>query len=117
MEMVSQIIPFPAARRAAAPSRATPDPSAARMARLAFAFPSLRGAPGIEPWDPSILDHWADQQRRSSSERHAARFLLAVWDGFAEWRCGRFDAMAAVSVWDPVHRGAFLTWAAKPWNP
>ncbi len=93
-----------------------PDRLADRMADLARGFPSTRGAPGIDPWHPGELNRWATGPA-SHGERHAARFLLSVWDPSIEWEAGRFDVMEALRVWDMPHRAAFLRWAAEPWWP
>ncbi len=85
-----------------------------RMTGLARGFPAMRGAPGIDPWRPGELDRWAAGPA-SHGERHAARFLLAVWDPSTAWEAGRFDAMEALRVWDPAHRAAYLAWADDPW--
>ncbi len=49
-----------------------------RLAALARTFPSLDNAP-LEPWDPEKFDRWA--RVLSSGGQHAARFILAVWNG------------------------------------
>jgi hypothetical protein len=89
---------------------------AERIAELARTFPSLAGAPGVKPWEPETLDSWAATVA-SSGERHAARFILAVWDPGYVWDCGRFDLMEALAAWDEAHRRALLAWAAEPWWP
>lgn len=86
------------------------------MIGLARRFPSMRGAPGIDPWNPEHLNAWAAGPA-SSGERHAAQFLLALWDSSAEWEAGHFDALEALGAWDLSHRTAFLGWAADPWWP
>jgi hypothetical protein len=83
--------------------------------RLALSFPTLHEAAGVCPWEAVRLDAWACGPAPGSGALHAARFVLAVWDNAAEWRCGRFDAVEALASWDAPHRGAFLTWVAKPW--
>jgi hypothetical protein len=87
-----------------------------RMTELALRFPSMRGAPGVNPWDPEKLVYWG-AGGASSGERRTARFLLTVWNRYAEWEIGRFDIFEALNVWDLPHREAFLLWAADPWWP
>ena len=93
-----------------------PDRLADQMTDLARGFPSMRGAPGVEPWDPGELNRWAAGPA-SSGERHAARFLLSVWDPATGWEAGRFDVLEALRIWDVTDRAAFLEWAADPWWP
>lgn len=88
-----------------------------RVSRLAKSFPSLRRTPGVEPWEPMLLDEWAASSVISHGELCAAQFLLAVWDNKGDWNCGNFDLMEALSVWDIEHRVAFLSWASQPWWP
>ncbi len=90
-------------------------PEAIKIQWLARTFPSLRKAPGVDPWIPHELNRWAVGPA-SSGERHAARFVLAVWDNDAGWECGRFDVVEALTAWDEPHRRAFLAWAYEPWR-
>ena len=87
-----------------------------RMTELARGFPAMRGARGIDPWEPAELNRWAAGPA-SHGERHTVRFLLAVWDPSTAWEAGRFDVLEALRVWDLKHRAAFLQWAADPWWP
>jgi hypothetical protein len=82
---------------------------------LADTFPSLERAPGVHPWDALKVEKWAVSGGPSHGELCAARFILAVWNQYDEWRCGPFDVMDALRVWDLPHRKAFLDWAADPW--
>ena len=84
---------------------------AARLAQLARSFPTLQAAAGLSPWEPHPFAAWAG----GPVPGHAARFILAVWNSDADWPCGKFDAVEALSVWDGPHHGAFLTWVAAPW--
>ena len=88
----------------------------ARMTAFALTFPAMRYALGVEPWDALELDAWGSGPR-SHGERVTAQFLLNVWDPSTEWKCGRFDLMEALRIWDPEHHKAFLRWAAAPWWP
>lgn len=97
---------------------AAPSPSGPvrRMTELARSFPSLRHAPGVDPFDVEPLDCWA-AGKASHGEALAARFVLAVWSPEEAWEAGRFDVMEALRVWDLPHREAFLKWASDPWWP
>ena len=86
-----------------------------RIRELVHSFPTLQRAPGTSPWDPRRLDGWAASPAPSDGARHAAAFVLAVWDRVATWECGRFSVVDAYSVWDKEHRYAFLHWAHNPW--
>jgi hypothetical protein len=81
-----------------------------KMSALAKSFPTLEDAPGVEPWDPAGLNRWASGPAPSSGARHAARFVLSVWN----WN-NRFDVHSAIRVWDDRHVAAFAAWALKPW--
>jgi hypothetical protein len=88
-----------------------------KMTTFAKSFPSMAKASGVALWDAHTLDGWAAETPLSHGELVTARFLLAVWDPAREWRCGRFDLMEALRVWDEQHRAAFLAWAEDPWWP
>ena len=88
--------------------------AAGKMTALAALFPSLRDAPGLSPWDPRRLDAWATVAPNEAA-RHAARFVLGVFDDCEPWACGRFDVLRAVRAWDDEHRRAFAGWAILPW--
>lgn len=75
----------------------------------------MKGAPGIRPWEALRLDGWAATRQPSHGEVVTAQFVLAVWNPDEVWKCGRFDLMEALAVWDLAHRAAFLNWAANPW--
>lgn len=99
------------------PTAANPYP---RMSEIAESFPTLRGKPGVRPFDAERLAEQAPVA--SSGERHAIRFVLTVFNGAAV-RSGAyeglavFDAEDALSSWDPAHRRAFVAWASAPWWP
>ncbi len=88
----------------------------ARMTAFALTFHSMHYASGVEPWDAVELETWASGPR-SHGERVTAQFLLNVWDPSTEWRCGRFDLMEALRIWDAEHHKAFLRWVTDPWWP
>jgi hypothetical protein len=81
----------------------------------ALSFPTLAQAAGVCPWDAPRLDASACGPSPGDGTRHAARFVLGVWDNTTAWRCGRFEAVAALACWDGQHRLAFMTWVARPW--
>ena len=46
--------------------------------------------------------------------RHAAKFILEVWDG--KYPGSAFRAVDAMTEWDDAHRAAFLAWCRAPWR-
>jgi hypothetical protein len=87
------------------------------MSRMAEAFPTLRDAPGVRPWDPAKLDGWLRSSPSiTSGSRDAAAFVLGLWNGSGTWSAS-FDVHRALSAWDGAHRAAFLAWASAPWWP
>lgn len=89
-----------------------------RMTALARSFPTLAArAEGVDPWNAEVLDGWACGPVPGSGALHAARFVLAVWNGYAKWECGPYLAVEAMSVWDREHRSACVAWATDPWWP
>ena len=86
-----------------------------RMAALARSFPTLSGADGVEPFDPEALDLWACGPVPGNSAKHAARFVLSVWDAGADWQCGPFNLARAAGTWDGRHLTALRAWLADPW--
>ena len=87
----------------------------ARMQTLALSFPTLTKCRGLQPWDPDEFDQWATGPEPGHGALCAARFVLAVWNPYANWRCGQFDLMEAIFCWDENHRRAFQRWVADPW--
>jgi hypothetical protein len=71
-----------------------------KMTALAQTFPTIAKASGVEPWNAVELETWGSGPR-SHGERVTTQLLLAVWDPSTEWKCGRFDLMDALRVWDP----------------
>lgn len=91
----------------------TRDP-AAIISILARQFPALKKAPGLDPWDPAILDEWAASDRQSTGTRAVVRFLLAVWNGSPDfWKCGPFLIRDLESL-DDENLEVWKTWAARP---
>jgi hypothetical protein len=89
----------------------------ARMTAFALSFHSLRNAPGVKLWDADTLDRWAADTALSHGERVTAQFVLHVRDPDHAWRCGKFDLMEALRVWDNDHHAGFLAWVKEPWWP
>jgi hypothetical protein len=91
-----------------------------RMSELAERFPTLRGKPGVRPWNQTVFGEWLKGPGPGSGSTHAGLFVLAVWNGHGPheaWELGHFDVVKAFGAWDDEHRRAFLTWAAEPWCP
>ncbi len=72
--------------------------------------------PGANPWDSRLLDD--NFAGASAGERFAIQFLLNVWNSDQDWKCGPFDSLDALAVWQggPFH-ASFLKWAESPWWP
>ncbi len=85
----------------------------ARIRGLAWSFPALKKAPGVDPWDAMLLDRWAESGSASSGERQAARFILCVWNRH-EWG-NKFFMSDALNTWDDKNLKAFQGWVAAPW--
>ena len=84
------------------------------MARLAGRFPALKGAQGIDPWNPEALDEWAASGRRGSGARAVVRFLLAVWNGSEDhWKAGPFR-LRDLGELDEENFEVWKAWAARP---
>jgi len=98
----------------------------AAMVTLAAGFPSLHGVPGCNPWDAGELVAWLNGGAPTSGSRHAAMFLLNVWNCGTDWRAeglrvkaglGRFNFAEAIATWDEEHRAACAAWLAAPFHP
>lgn len=88
------------------------------LSLLGRAFPNLSQADGLRPfWNPYALSDWARDPARTEEQRDCVRFLLTVWDPgrLEHGPLGPFDAMAAITRWDPAQRAVFAVWAADPW--
>ena len=79
-----------------------------RIAREASFFPSLKDAAGVWPWNPELLDKWANEDIRTEAEKNSARFILNLWEPANQWKSGSFDPKRAIESWDLVHRKAFM---------
>ncbi len=84
-------------------------------AYLALSFPSLRRAPGIQPWDAEALDRWAAQPNRDPAARAAAQLALGFADSGRAWTCGRFDLWEALTIWDCDHGSPFVAFLQHCW--
>jgi hypothetical protein len=86
---------------------------------LARSFPCL--GPKLRWWNPASFDAEVFHDMIggwSTSERHAAYFILTVWNpGYAREKGWTFDAVEAVSSLDPVNRMPILQWMARPYYP
>lgn len=85
----------------------------AAMTMFASAFDSLADIPGIDPWDPSELCVWAQENIENELACTTIGFLVSIWIG----RSGSFDLHAALQLWDEPHAKAFQAWVTKPWWP
>jgi DNA primase len=95
--------------------RSNVEPKAGIVA-LANSFPALRFLQLTpDTWDPNAVD--ARAGTLSSGERAVLQFVLAVWNPRTPWRCGVFNALDALTIWDDPHRQAFFAWANNPWWP
>jgi hypothetical protein len=55
------------------------------MERLCALFPSLRSVPGTKPWSVDHLMEWLTTGAPTSGSRHAAMFVLGVWNPQTDW--------------------------------
>lgn len=86
-----------------------------KVCALAESFPSLRGKPGVRPWDPIALDNYMKKSGAGTSgSLAAARFILSVWNTTEKWKIGKFT-LGDVAKFDDAHARAFALWAANPY--
>lgn len=90
-----------------------------RMAKLAESFPTLKGLPGIIPWDPVLFAEQLGSPARTNASANAILFVLSVWNpGFqgvgVDLIKEPFNVHYAMQGWDRPHREAFLAWVANP---
>ena len=78
-----------------------------RLPSLARRFPCLKGAAGLEPFDPAALHAWTVAQGAGSAAYHAGLFLLNLY-GAGPWP--PFDVLAAARVWEDADRQMFINW-------
>ena len=104
------------------------DDLALKVCRLAITFPTLdkkildgilnigRGVARCSRGRSMLeLERFSCSAAATSGSRHAARFVLGVWNSSAVFACGQFDLHKAMATWDDGHRKAFLAWAKDPW--
>lgn len=88
------------------------------ICHLIGTFPCLRHRLRFTPesWDADDLGKMLGVL--STGERHAALFILCVWNpGYAKGEGWRFDALDAMGNWDSGNRKAFINWAQNPYWP
>lgn len=87
---------------------------AARMTALCEQFPTLRGQPGVSPWDPVLFGEQVRAPWSGAGAVDAIRFVCGVWNvDHPDARAFRLHS--ALGRWDDSHRAAFNAWAAHPW--
>ena len=118
------------ARSAATAERWGTEPEE-RMRRLCASFPTLRGAPGTDPWDALRLVEWlCTSGAVTTGSRFAGQFVLQVWNPTTDWGAQAkvslgltevalppFNVVLALAHWDDDHEGAFRAWAELPFWP
>jgi hypothetical protein len=106
------------------------------MTRLCRSFPTLRGVPGADPWNAMQLLEWlCTSGGVTTGSKHAARFVLQVWNPSTDWgalamtppaeeglglkgvELAPFNAVEALAVWDSDHGRAFREWCELPFWP
>jgi len=102
------------------------------MDALASLFPSMRELAACSPFNALELVKWLNGPAPTSGSRHAAMFLLNVWNPDTNWcrerfddgtklrgkpDAGRFNLGRAMSAWDVEHRAACLAWMEAPFWP
>lgn len=97
-----------------------------RWIELARTFPCLAEADERHKWsmDPrgpitGLLKWLRASPSVTSGGYHAGRFMLGVWN-HSMWKDlepgdYRFDAHAALNVWDDAHLRAFQAFVRNPW--
>jgi len=110
--------------------------SSQRMVRLSHAFPTLPGVPGTDPWNAMHLLEWlCTSGAVTTGGKHAARFVLQVWNPSTDWgalamkpaadeglglkdvELAPFNVVEALAVWDSDHDRAFREWCELPFWP
>jgi hypothetical protein len=101
------------------------------MTRLCQSFPSLARIDCIDPWDATALLRWlCTSGAVTGGSRHAAKFVLQVWNSGADWQAiarkqlndeeltlEPFNVVHAFGVWDEAHAAAFRVWVELPFFP
>lgn len=101
-----------------------------RFEDLVGSIQSLRGVPGVSPWDAETLLRWMCEAERPKKQMDMARFALRVWNRFAHWSVlarelglpqlvgGRhFELVDAVVTMDVADRELVAKWLAAPFFP
>jgi hypothetical protein len=78
-----------------------------RLPSLARRFPSLKGAGGLEPWNPAAFHAWIAERGEGGAAWHAGLLLLNLW-GAGPWP--PFDLLAAARVWEDGDKQMFVNW-------
>jgi hypothetical protein len=103
-----------------APNRHLPEIRRGDMQSLIDAFPCLKRKE--VRWQTGErrngnVDFIAQIPGMSDGERHAACFILSVWNLYDEQpKRLRFHAVRAISCWGDGERAAFLAWSMDPWT-
>ncbi len=87
----------------------SPNPTVTELANI---FPSLRNAPGLDPFDELRFEKWMKEEA-SLQARHAARLVLSVWENMPQ----AFSITEAFRDWDDEHREAYVAWFQRPLMP
>lgn len=82
------------------------------LAELAKLFPSLRDAPGLDPFDEVRFADWMKSDAPPQAV-HAARLVLSVWENTPS----TFNLIEAFQNWDDEHREAYVAWFQRPLMP
>jgi hypothetical protein len=123
-ELIAEFIE--GAERAASLRARWPANGSEAMTALARLFPSMRDVEACDPFSPMALVAWLNSGASGSGSRHAAMFLLNVWNMDTDWRAeglkvragqGRFNFARAVASWDPEHQAACAAWLEAPFHP
>ena len=85
-----------------------------RVVDLARDLPCLADAPGLDPFEPSVLDDWVAEKERTKMQLHCGLLVLTAYHPFHNWKRGLFDLDVACWIWDETHSDAFLRWARDP---
>lgn len=86
------------------------------MTSLARSIPALVNMPGIDPWQPLLLEaRWGTA---SGGERAAIQFVLSVFDPQREqyWRVPPFS-LDDFSRLDEINQRAIAQWFTEPFWP
>ncbi len=88
-----------------------------RLTALAATFPTLRNPDlrGVAPFDAETVVRDLRSPAHTNASRHAARFVLAVFNCGIATGGKHFEVVAAMASWDSSHQRAFLAWAEAPW--